>query len=144
MRLQITGPDNTFLKLDLVNDLVFHVGGFDYSSRLGRVDNVLNILSNKISAIPRLEIKDLADIVFIARKYAFNWEIMISEAAQKDDWVNPLDLARYLAEVPPNRFEMIQWIEPVSISEIIHSCQTIADEIILGADNSLVRRLHPS
>jgi len=140
VRLQVSGTDDTILKVDLVNDLVCHIGEFERSPQLGLVDNVFNILSNKISALPRLAIKDFADIVFIARKYTFNWKVLIGEAFQKDEWVNPLDLARYFTAVPPNRFELIQWVEPVNVSEIILSCQKIADEIILGADNSLARK----
>jgi hypothetical protein len=137
VRLEIIGPDNTTLKLDLVNDHVCHIGDFESSPSLGRVDNLFNILSNKISAIPRLEIKDFADIVCIATKYMFNWESMINDAMRKDDWVNPLDLARYFVEVDANRFEMIKWISPVSISKIKEYCEIIADEIVRGADNSL-------
>lgn len=137
VRLEINGKDNTPLKLDLVNDLVCHVGGFEVSPQLGKVDNVYNILSNKISAIPRLEIKDFADIVCIAGKFRFNWETLINEAIQKDDWVNPLDLARYFFEVDAARFDLIKWINPVSITKIMKSCETMADEIIRGSDNSL-------
>ncbi len=126
------------LKLDLVNDIGCHVGEFESSPHLGRVDNVFNILSNKISAIPRLEIKDFADIVYIASKYKFNWETQIYEAMQKDEWVNPLDLARYFFELDSQRFELIQWIKPVNIANLKKCCETIADDIVRGADNSLV------
>ncbi len=137
VRLEVTGTRDTHLKLDLVNDLVCHVDGFESSPNLGRVDNVFNILSNKISAIPRLEIKDFADIVFIAGRYKYNWEVLINEANQKDEWVNPLDLARYFIEVDAKRFELIHWIKPVSIANIMHSCEIIADDIIRGSHNSL-------
>lgn len=138
VRLEITGIDKTPLKLDLVNDLVCHIGAFESSPSLGRVDNVFNILSNKISAIPRQEIKDFADIVCIAGKYKFNWESLINDAIQKDEWVNPLDLARYFIEVDAKRFELVQWINPVSITNLMKSCEIIADDIIRGSDNSLV------
>ena len=138
VRLELTGKGSTKLKLDLVNDVAYHVGEFQSSPQLGRVDNIFNILSNKISAIPRLEIKDFADIVFIANKYNFNWETQINEAMQKDEWVNPLDLARYFSEIDSIRFELIQWIKPVSIANLKKRCEVIADDIIRGADNSLV------
>jgi len=138
VRLELTGKGSTMLKLDLVNDIAYHVGEFESSPHLGRVDNVFNILSNKISAIPRLEIKDFADIVFIANKYNFNWETQINEAMQKDEWVNPLDLARYFSEIDSIRFELIQWIKPVSIANLKKRCEIIADDIIRGVDNSLV------
>ncbi len=139
VRLEIAGMDKIHLKLDLVNDLVCHIGDFESSPSLGRVDNLFNILSNKISAIPRLEIKDFADIVCIAEKYKFNWESMINDAIQKDEWVNPLDLARYFIDVDADRFDLIQWIHPVNITNIMKSCEIIADDIVRGADNSLVK-----
>ncbi len=137
VRLELKGKGNTRLKLDLVNDLVTHIGDYESSSQLGRVDNLFNILSNKISAIPRLEIKDFADIVCIAHQYNFNWEAVINDAYLKDEWVNPLDLARYFAELDVKRFEQILWIRPVSASRIKMSCELIVDEIVRGLDNSL-------
>ncbi len=137
VRLEVFGKDATPLKLDLVNDLAGHFGGFEESSSLGRVDNIFNILSNKISAIPRLEIKDFADVVCIAGKYRFNWEKVIGEALQKDEWVNPLDLARYFFELDAARFEQIRWIDPVRSDDIKKRCEQLADDIVRGSDNSL-------
>ncbi|MDD2230408.1 MAG: nucleotidyl transferase AbiEii/AbiGii toxin family protein [Candidatus Cloacimonetes bacterium] len=138
VRLEIIGINEMLLKLDLVNDLVCHIGGFESSPSLGRVDNVFNILSNKISAIPRLEIKDFADIIYIARKYQFNWETVIGEAMQKDTWVNPLDLAKYFIELDAKRFEVIPWILPINLSKLMKDCEIIADEIVRGSANSLI------
>jgi hypothetical protein len=138
VRMEIAGKDQTLLKLDLVNDLVCHFGEFESSPSLGRVDNVYNILSNKISAIPRLEVKDFADIVCIAEKYSFNWESIIHDAIQKDEWVNPLDLARYFIGLDAERFKQINWIHPISIPIMMKKCEIVADEIVRGSDNSLV------
>ena len=138
VRMEITGEDQTLLKLDLVNDLVCHIGGFESSNSLGRVDNMFNILSNKISAVPRLEIKDFADIICIAEKYSFNWESIILDAIQKDEWVNPLDLARYFIGFEAKRLQQINWVHPISIPVLIKHAEIIADEIIRGSDNSLV------
>ena len=137
VRLEVIGKDNSPLKLDLVNDLVCHIGGFELSAVLGKVDNVYNILSNKISAIPRLEIKDFADIVFIARKYQFNWETVINEAMQKDTWVNPLDLAKYFIGLDAKKFELVPWINPINIAKLMKDCEIIVDEIVQGSANSL-------
>lgn len=137
IRLEVLAKDNTHLKLDFVNDLVIHLGGYESSGVLGRVDNVMNILSNKISAIPRLEIKDFADIVYIARKYEFVWDKVIGEAIQKDEWVNPLDLARYIVTTEIDRFKQIQWITTPDYQKLEQDCQIIADDIIYGRANSL-------
>jgi predicted nucleotidyltransferase component of viral defense system len=137
VRMEIHSPEKLVLKLDLVNDLVPHFGDFALSPELGKVDNVMNILSNKISAIPRLEIKDFADIIWIARKYQFNWETLIKEAFEKDAWVNPLDLGRYFYELDERRFQQIRWIKPVDSTTMKSSCDQIANDIVRGWDNSL-------
>lgn len=138
VRLEIITSDATTLKLDLVNDLACHFGECEYSPVLGKVDNVFNILSNKISALPKLETKDFADLIFISHKYRFNWETMINEAFAKDSWVNPLDLAKYFFDLNEKRFEQILWIIPVNITELGKSCRSIARDIVQGSDNSLV------
>jgi hypothetical protein len=137
VRLEIQTADQVVLKLDLVNDLVPHFGNFAISPELGKVDNVMNILSNKISAIPWLEIKDFADIIWIARKYQFNWETLITEAFEKDAWVNPLDLGRYFYELDARRFQQILWIKPVDTAILKTSCEMIANDVVRGCDNSL-------
>ena len=139
VRLLIIAEDNTHLKLDLVNDLVCHFGDFEQSQILGRVDNIMNILSNKISAIPRLEIKDFVDIICIAHKYHFSWSKIILEATQKDGWVNPLDVAKYFSTLDPDRFDTISWMTRVDFADLNRSCQIIADEIVKGSENSLVK-----
>jgi predicted nucleotidyltransferase component of viral defense system len=58
----IVSYNNTELKLDFVNDIETHFGDFHATEIFHKVDNPLNILSNKISALPRLEEKDIADI----------------------------------------------------------------------------------
>lgn len=138
VRLELVADDDTHLKLDLVNDLVCHFGEIEISPILGRVDNIINILSNKISAIPRLEIKDFADIICIARNQSFNWEKIINEAMEKDVWVNPLDVARYFISLDVRRFDAISWITKIDSDDLNRYCQIIADEIVRGSDNSLV------
>jgi len=140
VRLEINGKDNILLKLDLVNDLVCHIGEFEISARLGRIDNVFNILSNKISAITRLEIKDFADIICISLKYRFDWETIFNEAVQKDAWVNPLDVAKYFAELDAKKFELIAWITPFKADDLKKYCDTIANDIVHGKANTLAIR----
>lgn len=62
------------LKVDFVNDIPMHYGTFKHAAIFHRVDNWRNILSNKLCALSRLEAKDMADILFIAYQYDFEWE----------------------------------------------------------------------
>jgi hypothetical protein len=139
VRLQLTGKEEVSLKIDLVNDLVCHIGTYEYSEKLGRIDNIFNILSNKISAIPRLEIKDFADVVFISRTYQFNWRIIIEDALQKDTWVNPIDLARYFSELSTVQFEAIPWCVPVDLDQVIRDCSIVSADMVRGTENTLFK-----
>ena len=61
--------NEAFLKVEFVNDLAYQAG-IPLKTKQGYIDNVTNILSNKISAIVgRDEPKDIFDIVSIAEKY---------------------------------------------------------------------------
>ncbi|MDP2365191.1 MAG: nucleotidyl transferase AbiEii/AbiGii toxin family protein, partial [Ignavibacteria bacterium] len=84
--------DKTELKLDFVNDLAIRFESILPDKKLGKVDSLRNILSNKISALYRFEIKDYADIWCIAKNYKFNWRQLINEAKQKEASVDPLDI----------------------------------------------------
>lgn len=55
------------LKIDLVNDVAPHYGSIEWDDTLGRVDSWRNILSNKVSALYRVEAKDVIDLWTLAR-----------------------------------------------------------------------------
>jgi hypothetical protein len=78
-----------------------------------KIDSWRKILSNKLSAVSRWEPKDVADTVFIAKNFSFEWPEIIEEAKNKDLWVNPLDVSRIIKEFPVNLFDSIKWISPV-------------------------------
>lgn len=137
VRMEAFDANDTRLIVDLVNDRVLHIGDFVESVQLGRVDNVMNILSNKISALPRLEIKDFVDVAFIAIKYRFNWESIVKDAMQKDAWVNPIDVSRYFSTTTPKLFDKINWVNPVNNEYLYSALQTISNDILKGSDNSL-------
>ena len=67
------------LIIDFVNDLEFHYGGFEAVDFFHKIDSWRNILSNKLSAISRLEPTDAADTLFIAKNFSFDWPEIIDE-----------------------------------------------------------------
>ena len=136
VRLMLEKED-TSLKVDFVNDVAFHSGDFVKCSVYYRVDNWRNILSNKLCALSRRDAKDIADIVFIARRYRFNWEELFGEARQKDLWVDPLEICKIISEFPPQLFDSINWISPVNIKELQLIINGIHDDIFWGRDNSM-------
>lgn len=99
MRLSVFDND-VLLKLYFVNDINFHIGELNSWEKYSKIDNPLNILSNKISALPRSAEKDVADILFLSYHYQFNWESIINDAKEKDMWVNPIDVSSMIETFP--------------------------------------------
>ena len=125
------------LKIDFVNDVPFHFGEFQRSSIFHRIDSWKNILSNKLCALSRLEAKDIADIVFIAKNYAFDWETILSGAKEKDLWVDPIEICRMINRFPTQLLAEIKWIEEVNVDELKSQINVVHDDIFIGAENSL-------
>lgn len=136
VRIMIEG-NQLSLKIDFVNDVPFHYGGFERSEIYNRIDNWRNILSNKICALSRLEPKDIIDIVFISRKYSFNWEDIFEEAKKKDIWTEPLKICKIIKEAPAESFQIIKWITAVNTDEILKTLAKLHDDIFYGNINSL-------
>ena len=133
--------DQTLLKVDFVNDVPFHYGSFEQSKIYNRIDNWRNILSNKICALSRLEPKDIIDIIFIAKKYSFNWEDIFEEAKKKDLWAEPLKICKIIKEAPAESFQTIKLITAVNTDKILNSLKRLHDDIFFGNTNSLSTKL---
>ncbi|NQV18093.1 MAG: nucleotidyl transferase AbiEii/AbiGii toxin family protein [Armatimonadetes bacterium] len=143
VRLQVEDQKNS-LKIDFINDINIHFGCIEICSIFPRVDNSLNILSNKICAISRYEPKDIADIIFISESYAFSWEKILNEANQKDIWVNPIEISRIIYEFPAEKLSLIKWIKPVNIEKIQKYIKIVAKDILNGENNSLNKEKNES
>jgi hypothetical protein len=102
-----------------------------------RVDSWRNILSNKLCALSRLEVKDIVDIVFIAKNYAFDWETILYEAKEKDLWVEPIDVCRTIRQFPTDLLSTIKWIGNIDLEELKQHIDVVHDEIFTGVANSL-------
>ena len=129
--------DRMHLIIDFVNDLEFHYGGLEAADFFSKIDSWRNILSNKLCAVSRLEPKDIADILFIAKNFFFEWPEIIEEAKSKDLWVNPLDVSRIIKEFPVNLFDSIKWIIPVNKKVLDKERLQMHDDIFYGRSNSL-------
>ena len=131
--------DQIAMKIDFVNDVPSHFGDIQQSPLFHRIDSWRNILSNKICALSRLEAKDIADIVFIAQKYSFQWETLIAEAKEKDLWVDPIEICRTIDQFPTDLLKTIKWIGDVNIEAIEKQIVVIRDDIFTGVSNSLAQ-----
>ncbi len=126
-----------FMKVDFVNDVSFHYGSIDNFKIFNSVDNWRNILSNKICALSRMESKDIADILFIARRYLFHWENIIDEAKEKDLWVEPLEICKIINDFPIKLLEKLKWIVPADMEVLENMIKKLHDDIFYGRENSL-------
>lgn len=129
--------NETFLKIELVNDVDYYAGN-QSEYKYGMLDNPLNILSNKLTAvIGRDEPKDIFDIIHLSLKYFFNWPDMFYHAKQKAV-INELDIAQRLISFPVVWMESVQWLNnPVDLKLIRNYLNQIADDFLLGKENSL-------
>ena len=125
------------LKIDFVNDIPSHFGDIHPFALFHRVDSWRNILSNKMCALSRLEVKDIIDVLFIARTYNFDWESIMNEAKEKDLWVDPIEICRIIDQFPMNSFNPIKWIKPVNNEDLLGQIKILHKDIFNGRENSL-------
>lgn len=71
MRCFVNREDTT-LKIEFVNDVLFRVDMPIHTNLYIRTDSIENIISNKTCALSRNEAKDLADIWYITQNFHFN------------------------------------------------------------------------
>lgn len=135
----IINTQHTSLKLDFVNDVEFHSGGFLQNNNYHKIDNEKNILSNKISALQRNAAKDVADILYISFQYGFNWMDIIEDAKQKDTWVNEIDVATGLNDFPTESLKQVKWVNNPDYPYLKKCLNIISKDILMATDNSLCR-----
>jgi len=126
-----------FLKVDFVNDVPFHYGGFEKSNIYNRVDNWRNILQMYPLSLSRYEPKDIIDIIFIARRYSFNWENIFEEAREKDLWAEPLKICKIIKEMPHGSLQEIKWISTFNEDRFFNDINNLHNDIFYGNMNLL-------
>lgn len=100
------------LKVELVNDVAFHDNGFISTEYYPQVDNLNNILSNKLSALMgRDEPKDVVDIWAIAKDRTIDWKHIFTSVNSKAVGIFPPDIARRLTDFDPSLLKLIKWID---------------------------------
>ena len=125
------------LKIEFVNDVLFHAGEIQSANFFHRIDSWENILSNKICALSRDEAKDVADLIFLAMKYNFTWETVINYAREKDTWVNEIEVSQSVFKFDTRRLAEIHWIKEPDYEKMQDICNIVARDIIDGGKNSL-------
>ena len=129
--------DDTYLKIELVNDVDYY-SGTPADFRYGKIDTPVNILSNKLTAIVgRDEPKDIFDIIYLSLNFSFNWMDIFNQAKQKAV-INELDVEQRLASFPVEWLENVNWLStPIDFESTKRNLTQIADDFLLGKPNSL-------
>lgn len=130
------GQDRIDLKIDVVNDIASHFGGFVEHPVLGTIDSWQNILSNKLAAVFRYEPKDIVDIWAISKKFNFSWMEVIQEAKTKEAAVDPVAICKILKSFPKDLLSTIKWPSPIDFNMISEDLDQIAVCILYGKDNA--------
>jgi len=126
------GNSETVLKLDFVNDIAPHFGGFADTSLYSKTDSIRNILSNKLTAIFRFAAKDVADIREIARSEKVDWSQAISDARQKDGGIELYYVAQILTGIPEKEYEKINWVKKPGWESFKADVDRIAYDMLNG------------
>jgi Nucleotidyl transferase AbiEii toxin, Type IV TA system len=135
----IVGPHQLPMKVEFVNDVGYRFGEPIDTPLFARTDHWRNILSNKVTALSREAPKDVADIIFLCKKFNFNWVEIMTEAQQKDTWVNELQVFKMIDTYSIENLSIVKWINEPNYPEMEIYLKSIAKDILLGADNSLAR-----
>jgi len=126
------------LKIDFVNDIPYRSGIPVRTELFSRTDTITNILSNKLTALSRHSAKDIADLVYIALNYSFNWIEIFKEASEKDLWINAIEASKVLDSFPVDKLDEIIWINDKPDYKLFEKqLQTLIRDIITGQINSL-------
>ena len=125
-----------YLRVDFVNDYVYREGVSRIIEGL-RIDNVVNILTNKIGAImDRDEAKDFFDLFAIAYHENFSWAEMLQIAGKKA-FVDKDQLSYRIETFPVSWLKKIKTIKPLTITEM--EIPRLVSDLREEKENSLKR-----
>jgi len=128
---------DNILQLDFVNDRVPRYKSVTILKQGYRIDNVENILSNKITAvISRDNPKDIFDIYLISKFHDFVWQDILTSA--KDKLVfNIDDLVYRMKSFPLNLLKKIDLADPDFLNNFESEFVFIIEDIINKSRNRL-------
>jgi len=125
---------NDSLQLDFVNDRVYHYKKSNIINGL-RIDNKINILTNKINTIiNRDEEKDIFDLFCFAYNEEFNWNNILKITNKKEVVAKEMLIYR-LNSFPLEWLERIKKIKNITITK--REIDILCDDIIYERTNSL-------
>ncbi len=129
------GPQG--LKIDFINDVYAHFGGFQETDVYYRTDSIRNILSNKYTTLYRVSAKDVADIWEICHHVHFNWKDIIEEAEQKEIGADAKELVQVFKRITDEDFLNIKWKRDFNLQTFRNDLIIISTDIVNHKENSL-------
>ena len=127
------------LKVDFVNDSAPRFGMVVSGSLFPRIDSLRNILSNKVTAIYRLESKDIADLWAICSHKAFHWSDVMVEANRKEVGIDAATVADLVRSFPIHLFDTVRWRTRPDAPRFFSDVAVIASDLLAVRENSLYR-----
>ena len=129
--------DEATLKVDFVNDSAPRFGGLVSGRLFPRIDSLRNILSNKVTAMYRLESKDIADLWAICSHEAFRWSDIMVEANRKEVGIDAATVADLVRSFPRHLFDTIRWRTEPHEELFFSDLAAIALDLLAVRENSL-------
>jgi hypothetical protein len=125
------------LKIDFLDEKdTPHFGPYIPTPSYSKVDNLRNILANKLSFISRKSPKDIADIWLICKNLSFRWDELIGEASQKRV-IEELQVVQSLKDFKSVELNRVNWINPINIETFDNDREKIIEDIITKNENQL-------
>ena len=116
--------------MDFVNDIAFRFKEVVVNKDNYLLDNIENILSNKITAVVgRDNPKDIFDIFLICKFYKFDWKDILESAHQKAGFSNE-ELTIRLKSFPSDLLQEIKIIDDTFLDDFDTYFSKIIEEII--------------
>jgi len=126
------------LQVDFVNDISSRYKDIIITDNDVIIDNIENILSNKITAIiGRDDPKDVFDFYLICYYYSFHWNEIMNSAHDKAGFVNE-DLIVRLKSFPIALFDDIKCIDCSFLDNFAHDLPIIIDEILGEGEHAAI------
>ena len=120
-----------------MNDTAPRFGALVSGDLFPRIDALRNILSNKLTALFRLEAKSFADLWTIANAVDFHWGDAAAAAGQKLLGTSARDLADLIRDFPPARFDSIRWRRRPDRDPFLADLRQMALDLLEVRPNSL-------
>ena len=127
------------LQIDFVNDIAYRYKDVIVTDEGYIIENVENILSNKITAIMgRDNPKDIFDIYLIAKYYTFSWDDILESAHLKAGFSDDELLIR-LKSFPENLMTQIRLKDPDFLKHFKEEFPVLIEELSHKSDHKAMK-----